>query len=240
MPHVYVGHPAASYPGDIASLVAALALGAAPAQGWTIRTKTYENSSFDVRDFRSWVLQSPGPVILLRPVQQRAADDLRLDLQARVPVYVTDVYEATALAAQINAAIAAFEAGEPQMPRESIVALLLLRKLDQERMWAGNAKGYMWTDDIRKGRGIDEKYGPSVGTVLNVLLQNGMLVYKTSKSTRKYALNPDRREEIYGFLRARRLPEAIERSLGRGAELESIRALDILSEYSFDPRTAGA
>lgn len=240
MRNVYVGHPAHSYAGDVASLVDMLVAGPMPAAGWTVQTRAYVNAGFDVRDFRSWVLQSPGPVVLLRPVQQRAADDLRDDLKARVPVYVVTHHELASLHAQVATAIADFSRGEPQLPREQVVAFLLMRKLDKEHMWGGNAKGYMWGDDIRKGRGVDEKFAPNVPTVLNALLQNELLTFKTSKSSRKYALNQDRREEIYSILRDRRLPAVVEKSLKGGSELESIRALDVLEEYAVDPRSSNA
>lgn len=101
-------------------------------------------------------------------------------------------------------------------------------------MWAGNSKGYMWTDDIRKGRGVDEKYGSRVATVLNVLLQNELLTFKTSQSSRKYALNPERREEIYEILRSRSFPTGANKSFSRSEGLESCRVLDVLDEYKKD------
>src|SRR5690606_5533097 len=105
----------------------------------------------------SAVLQKPGPILLLRPVQNKTLQLVRLRLNGKVPIEAQELSTLNELRAAIVALGNRFEAGEPFLTLDLVVALLLLRKLDQERMWGGNAKGYMWAEDIPKRRGIDEK-----------------------------------------------------------------------------------
>lgn len=228
----YIGHPASAYEGDPASLVSQCNLRPELHGGWVLRPRTYDvRASLNARDFCSSVLQNPGPVLLLEPVQRSVIEDVRVRLRGRVPVVVETVGEVVELRAAILRVGESYDQGEPLLPYDVVVALLIMRKLDQERMWAGNSKGYMWADNVRKGRGLDEKYEPRVAHVLNVMIQHGIIEPKTSNSKSKYALNPLRREEIYDCLRKRQLPEAVERILSRNGAVESARALDLLDEY---------
>jgi hypothetical protein len=106
-----------------------------------------------------------------------------------------------------------------------------MEKLDKNFMWGGYAKSFMWHDDIPKGRGVPEKYATRVSLVLAVLLQRGVLIQKTSQGAKKYALNPDRREEIHEYLRLRKLPEDVESPLLKHRALETVRALDGIADH---------
>lgn len=187
--------------------------------------------SLVVRDFHSRVLQDPGPVLLLRPVQENTIVEVRRRIGVRVPVDVCDVTCVEELEAALDRLCGQFDAGEPAQALDLVVALLLMRKLDQEHMWTGNAKGYMWASDIPKGRGLKEEFAPRVPHVLNVLLQRGYLASKTSKGKTKYALNPDRRKDIYDVLRNRGFPEEVQRIWLRLTGLASVRELDLLDCY---------
>jgi hypothetical protein len=232
MGFIYIGHPASQYGGDPAALVDQCAKSTPEHGGAVVRARAYAaDASLNARDFCSTVLQTPGPVLLLRPVQRDVIEEVRLRLGTRVPVSIDSASCIEDLRALIVEAVRKFDAGEPLVPLDVVVALLMMRKLDREHMWTGNAKGYMWASDIPKGRGLDEKYAPRVPNVLNVLLMQGLLVFKTSNSKKKYALKPDRREDIYEILRARRLPESAERPLLRHEAAENVRALDLLTEY---------
>lgn len=232
MGFIYIGHPASQYDGDPAALVNECAKSAPEHGGAVVRARAYAaDASLNARDFCSTVLQAPGPVVLLQPVQRDVIEEVRLRLGTRVPVIINSVSCIDGLRALIVEAVGRFDAGEPLVPLDVAVALLMMRKLDREHMWTGNAKGYMWASDIPKGRGLDEKYASRVPNVLNVLLMQGLLVFKTSNSKKKYALNPERREEIYEILRTRKLPESTERPLLRHEATESVRTLDLLAEY---------
>lgn len=232
MKRLYIGHPTRAYDGDLGSMVEACARTPEEHDGWELRSCPYDfNASLNVRDFASMVLQAPGPILLLRPIQNKTIELIRLRLSGRVPIEAVDVSELAALRGAITAIGHRFEGGEPFLAQDVVVALLLMRKLDREHMWGGNAKGYLWTDDIPKGRGLDEKYAGRVPHVLNVLLQQGLLIKKRSQTSTKYALNAEKKVEIYGSLRDRRLPEDADRILMRHGVEETVRALDVLDEY---------
>lgn len=230
---VYLGHPIPAYEGDPSTLVTRwISLPAAQRRGWDGRARAYaRDASINAQDFCSMVLQSPGPVVLLRPIQNGSLEEIRRRLGARVPVFIEDATSDAELSGIIEKAVGAFEAGEPLIALDLVVALLVMEKLDQEHMWGGYAKSYMWADDISKGRGVSEKYALRVPHVINVLFQRGILIQKTSQGAKKYALNPDRRQEIHEWLRQRKLPQDVEGPLLRHPVLESVRALDSLSTH---------
>lgn len=230
---LYLGHPAREYEGDVIAEIVDEFIASFAKDGWEIRPTCYDQQkSLDARDFTSMVLQRPGPVLLLNPVQQRVVELVRQRIGVRTPVELATIYDSAALKQAVENTIAAFDAGEPRLSLDVVVALLMIRKLAREQMWAGNAKGYMWADDIPKGRGLDEKYAARVPNVINVLLNHELLVRKTSQHTSKYALNPLRKVEIFGYLRDRRLPNAVEAPLARGIAQESVRALDLLDDFA--------
>ncbi|MEE4675873.1 hypothetical protein V2K57_15810 [Pseudomonas alliivorans] len=93
------------------------------------------------------------------------------------------------------------------------MALLILEKLVLNNIWGGKEKGYMWSTDIPKGRGVDEKYAHRTPHVLNLLLQHDLLIKKASQGKSKYALNSHLRTDINAILRDRKLPEDLNRLL---------------------------
>lgn len=203
-----------------------------------VRLTQYDNScQLRIADICSQVIANPGPVVLVNPVQQAVVVTLRDRLAGHAVVLVCDVTCTDDLVAKLTEAQELHESGEPQIPRRRVVAFLLLRKLEREVMWAGKNKGYMWASDIPKGRGLNEKFSDDVPAVISLLLQDGLLIFKTSQGKRKYALNPERREEIYEILRERRFPQSsCTRIFERDERLESVRHLDCLSEYRERPR----
>ncbi|WP_186210705.1 hypothetical protein [Burkholderia gladioli] len=230
---VYVCHAASQYDGDVAALVAECVREPDAHGGWVIKEAIYDhNAGLNVVDLNARVRQTPGPVLLMRPVKNGTLELVRAKLGGLVPVLVAEAYEIGALRAAITDICRRHEGGEPHEALSVILALLLMRKLDQEHMWTGNAKGYMWASDIPKGRGVDVKYAGEVPHLLNTLQQAEILVFKISNSKRKYALNPDKRELIYDCLRRRRLPDDLHRKLSRSNEIESVRLLDCLADYA--------
>lgn len=235
MPIVYVGHPVSQYPGDCAEWVVACAQAPADLGGAEIKAFPYErNSSLNANEFCSRVRKAPGPVLLLQNVQTKTVELIREKLGTLVPILVVSVGAIEELRATLMRVCDLHAQGLPHAPLDVVVGLLMVRKLDQERMWGGNAKGFMWADNIPKGRGLDAKFEGRVPHVLNMLYQRGIIVLKTSQSQKKYALNQDRREEIYDILRARKFPADIQGVLSRCGELESVRSLDLLGCYDVD------
>jgi hypothetical protein len=240
---VYVCHPLERYVPGIAAAVSAAIVAVTVLPEWaksSVRVVVYDaNASLRVNDLCSQVLGKLGPVILLDPVQIRVFELLHERLGTRTTILRAGAYSGTEVIELLLRAKTIHESGEPHLCRYFVIALLLLRKLDQERMWSGNAKGYMWYDDIPKGRGLDEEFSDAVPMVLSLLLQHGLLVQKTSRSSNKYALNPERREEIYTILRARRFADQqLTRVLERDRRVVSCRELDLLDCYVEPPARA--
>lgn len=233
MKYLYLGHPPHHYDDDLGDMAETFAREVSEGDGWAIRTCPYEgyNQSLNVQRFSALVLQSPGPILLLRPVQIRTIELIRDRLGGRLPIDVREIETVEALRDAVVAVEQRFDAGEPFISLDLVVALLLIRKLDKERMWGGNAKGYMWAEDIPNGRGLDEKYSGRVPHVMNILFQQELLIFKKSGSSKKYALNPDMRGAIYDALRSRILPGKAQGYLTRGDTEEPTRALDLLDEY---------
>ncbi len=237
---VYVCHPLEHIvPGMEAAVKAAIVTVTARPE-WaesSVRAIAYDTSaSLRVTDLTSEVLGKLGPVILLRPVQHRVYELLQEGLGTRTTVLRAAAYTDAAVSELLLRAKEIHDSGEPHLCRKYVVALLLLRKLDQEHMWAGKDKGFMWYEDIPKGRGLDAQFSDAVPQVLSLLVQYDLLVQKTSRSDTKYALNPDRREEIYAILRTRRLTNPqLARVLERDGRVVSCRALDLLDCYANAP-----
>lgn len=225
---LYVGCPKPSYPGDPADLIDQLK--AAPtgdAATWTLAVRHYKaDGSIDAVSFASTTMQSPGPVLLLQPIQRNAYDAIYVRLGDRVPVLRRGVTNLNELSEAIAEAIADYARGEPMIPRDLAVALMLVHKLDSNHMWSGNAKSYMWTDDLSKGRGFDEAHACRLPDVLRILTGSEILVFKPSRARRKYALNPELRAEIHDMMRTRRFPDAVHSRLIVNDDRVSVRDID--------------
>jgi hypothetical protein len=126
------------------------------------------------------------------------------------------VGDSTDLWKAVEEARARHEAGEPLLARKFVLAVLLVRKLRNGHYWRGNAKGYLWYSDLAKGRGVDERFADIVQEVANDLFIHEILVKKISQGKSKYALNPDRKEEVHaiadtGTFHNKRLKHVLER-----------------------------
>ena len=162
--------------------------------------------------------------------------ELRARLQDRQIVDVVEIVDEAGLEVALRNLIGQHNAGEPVLPIDLVVALLLMRKLDKEHRWTGNAKGYMWADDLPNGKGVDIQYKPRLGLVIKVLTEAEYLTFKISNGSKKYALNPVHREAIYEILRTRRFPRDVHNKLVRNGGSVSARELDLLNEYDGDVR----
>lgn len=231
---LHIGHPIEPYAIGLREITIAFAKAdfVRLCPGWTSRISEYDSkNSLSARDFCSAVTGQPGPALLLRPIQARTLQEIRARLEGRQIVFPVEAYDAEALTLAVQEIQALHAAGEPLLPLDHVVALLLMRKLDRERMWTGNSKGYMWRDDLPNGRGVDEKFRPRVQDVVNILLQNDVLVFKTSNGGKKFALNPLMREEIYEILKTRTFPARLALIFSRQAQTASARELDLLNEF---------
>lgn len=236
MKYLYLGHPPHKFDNDLGAMAESLSQEASAAGIWNICACPYEgfNSSLNVQRFGSRVFQNPGPILLMRPVQTKTVELIRERFAGTLPIDVLNIETVEDLRQAVINIQQKFDSGEPLLPLDLVVALLLMRKLDKELMWAGNAKGYMWAEFIPKGRGLDEKYAGRIPHVLNILLQQDILVSKKSGSSKKYALNPNMRTVIYDSLRNRTLPGDAHVYLTRGDTEESVRSLNLLDEYLSD------
>ena len=196
--------------------------------GREIISREYDiENSFRVIDIVSQVIQVPGPVILVEKVQSRARELLRQHLRSRSVVVVTPCADSTDLYEAVQTARVRFESGEPFLPRKLVVAILLLQKLERGHYWGGNAKRYMYQADLAKARGVDEKFANITPQVANDLLLKDVLIKKPSGGKVKYALNPDRKAEIYAIIERREfLNGDLERVLLKDKEEVSARELD--------------
>ncbi|MBU0717525.1 MAG: hypothetical protein KJ749_04690 [Planctomycetes bacterium] len=165
---------------------------------WDISTTEYNHeNSFDVRRIVSQVHDRPGPVVLLEKVQTKAREILRSRLRSKSIVLVASAVDPTDIWESLIQARHRFESGEPHLPRKLVVAILLVRKLEHGHYWAGNAKGYLYLDDLGKGRGVPEEFADITPQVAADLYLHDILIKKPSQGRKKYALNPDRKSEVH-------------------------------------------
>jgi len=232
---VYIAHPVFGFEESLVALVNNLREDYDKHGEWKICSCPYKNNSLlNVRDFCSIVGRELGPIIIFKPVQKNVIEEIRHRLEKRVPIFIEESSDtAEKLRETVEFSISRFKAGDPIWSLDVIVALLLIMKLDKERKWAGNnKKGYMWSDDLHKGRGVDEKYKSRLPCIIGLRLQNEILIQKPSRSRNKYALNPDKREYIYKILQNKEFPSNVEKLLQKCSDHESARVLDILDSYN--------
>jgi hypothetical protein len=200
---------------------------------WDLECIRYnDRNGFDVQPLFVRVLNKPGPVVLLENVQQKPLADIREKLGIHAVLLVESAADPTDLWAIVDDARQRHINGEPLLARKLVAAVLIVRKLRHGNHWGGNAKGYLWHYDLAKGRGVPEQFSDIVGEVANDLLLQDILIYKTSKGLKKYALNPERKAEIHaiaddGFFQNPHL----ERILLRDRRQES-------ASYLYRPHTA--
>lgn len=203
--------------------------------GWTLSELEYDMSSaLRINDVSSAINARVGPCVLVKPVQGRVFRELRERLYGRTVVLSDDVSDSTDILALIERARELHNAGEPMLPRKLVIALLLLAKLVKHQMWGGNNKGYMYTDDLPKGRGLPEQYSDQLPAVINDLGLRDLLINKPSRRRRKYAINPDRRREVFDALRDKRFQDDLHVRLSNDQRIVSARELDTIYELDFD------
>ncbi|MDX6081232.1 hypothetical protein GGR60_003401 [Xanthomonas arboricola] len=237
---VYIGHPLdATTPGITAAVTAFFGSVAFKDANpdWSHRVTFYDkNNSLKTADFCSRIKAHIGPVLLVRPLRNPDIGIVQRELGTRTPVSVHNAYDNLTLAEAWRLVKTAVDNGEPLLPANFVTALLLMNKLDSERKWTGyNDKGYMWTDDLPKGRGFDEKFRAHLPLVLTILFQCELITNKTSKGKTKWALNPNKRSDIYKILRLRDFREFdvdVHARLSRpGHGSYSAMELEILGEF---------
>lgn len=200
---VYLLHPVEKYLPGVAEWIAAAEafIREDPLwDDWDLHFTPYDDqNSFPVQPLHARVLNNLGPVVLLEKVQGKALNDLRERLRSRAVIVVATVTDDGGIYDQLVVARERFERKEPFLPRKFVVAVLIVRKLRKGNYWAGKEKGYLWHDDLAKGRGVDERYADIAHIVANDLLQHEILIYKTSQGAKKYALNPSKKPEIHAI-----------------------------------------
>lgn len=196
---------------------------------WDLRVFEYNpKQGFNVNDIASSVLDRKGPILIIQPVRSKDFELLRARLLHRFPIKIIQVQQQQDVGSGIGALVDLFEAGEPTLPRKYVVGLLILNKLVNLHMWGGKNKGYLWSHDIAKGRGVDDQFSDIAGEVVSLLTQNQILISKVSNSKRKYAANPDIKPEVYHILREKRFVGRIHDVLWRDPQIITTRLLDEL------------
>jgi hypothetical protein len=184
---------------------------------WDIICNSYDNqNNFAARPLHVKVLNRPGPVLLLEKAQRKPLEDIRGRLHTLAVVLTRSVANSADLWDALEEARRRFMTGEPFLPRKFVVAILIVRKLRKGNYWGGKRKGFLWHDELARGRGVDERFADIAQVVANDLLQHSILIFKTSQSDKKYALNPERKAEIHaiandGTFRNERLKEILMR-----------------------------
>ena len=203
--------------------------------GWDLSELEYDmRSALQINDVSSAINTRVGPCVLVKPVQARVFRELRERLYGRTVVLSGSVSDSTDILVLMERARELHDAGEPMLPRKLVIALLLLAKLEKHQMWGGRNKGYMWTSDLAKGRGLPECYSDQLPAVINDLGLRELLIKKQSRGRGKYALNPDRRREIYDALRDKRFRDELHERLSFDPRIESARELDLVYEVDFE------
>lgn len=233
--YLHLGHPGEHViPGLQAHVQAFIEQHLVPLMGddWSVIATEYDaRNHIDARAFLGSIASRTGPILLIRPIQNKALGEITQRLEGRRLVVPGDVYDLTTLVDAISALKAQYDLGEPLLPLHRVVALLVVRKLYKEHLWGGNDKGYMWSDWIPKGRGVDEEFQPHVGNAVFLLKQHGVLIGKISNGKKKLALNPDCRIEIGDILRNRKFSIELERVFARGGATLPARVLNCLDEF---------
>lgn len=209
--------------------VSAILNGSLDWEGWALKCLEYDMScSLQINDVFSIVNENIGPVVLIRPVQEKVFTALRQKLYGRAVVLVETANDAAELLNKIENGRVLHLDGEPMLPRKLVIALLLVAKLERHQMWGGKNKGYMWARDLAKGRGVDEKFRDQLPSVINDLSSHNLLIKKLSNGKNKFALNPETRNEIYNTLRSCVFRNDLHAIFMRDKRVESARNLDAI------------
>jgi hypothetical protein len=188
------------------------------------------HNGFNFLDVYSQVAEVMGPVILLSSLKKGPIAGLMSKLKLGCIVrHYEHINNATDIYSAVVETLTLHESGEPFIPLNLAIALLMLRKLIDGDRWGGDAtnKAYMWADDLGRGRGIPENLRGNVLNVANTLALKGLLKTKGSQGKTKYALNPDARKQIHELLNHQKIhDEGLERFLLDARHTVSTRLLD--------------
>lgn len=195
IPHLYILHPAESrLPGITARLASAQdrVRNSAAWDDCSISTFEYDpQAGFNVPTVSDFVLRNPGPVLLIQKVQHRLRTRLEELLKSRVVVYCAEIACDDDLWAILEEAREAHEDGQPRVPLREVIAYLILRKLESQGKWGGEAKNkaFLWSDDLARG-GFPKDLcdAREIMNVAQELAKADILSFKKSEGKSKYAL----------------------------------------------------
>jgi hypothetical protein len=233
--HLHLLRPLESrLPGFEAWLVEAMQVmqGCAHWETCKIQETVFDNEGgFNSQSVADKILQSLGPVVIIPNSKTGCRADLAKRIGNRTVIASEPIADPASLWQLIEKARVAYLAGDPQLPRNLVLAILLINKLEKELMWGGNSKGFKWLDDLISGRGIPPAYSGLMPNIINQLLGAQILrPPKTSQGYKKHALNPALRTEIYVVLKNRSFAAFpnLERIFMRDVNTMSCRDLDEL------------
>jgi len=126
---------------------------------WKLRSFNYDQQfRFVASDQISAVLGLPGPILLIKPVKKKDLTTLTARIKNRFPMQTIDVVCKNQLTEEIKKFLTQFENGEPLLPRNYVIGILIVNKLVKYNMWGGKNKGYLWSHDIANGRGVPNEF----------------------------------------------------------------------------------
>lgn len=197
-------------------------------RSWSLVTLPHDHDSgFNINDRYATICGDLGPVLVVQPVQKSVSTRLRDRLQPRVVVLEIAIGCCEDIWSALADLRVKHDAGEPLLPIKYVAAMHVLWKLSRERRWGGNAKSYMWADDLPKGRGMPEDVADVVLEVASDLHLAGFLAHKRSKTGVKYCLNPDQQAVIYEIMDRPRYPDdRLPMAVRKGVRQVSSRLLD--------------
>ena len=202
--HLYLLRPPALLlPGIEAWLLDAMAVITSSAEwhGCEFHQVVYDNEhSFSAQSVADRIIRAHGPIVIVPKAATAACLELVKRLGNRTVIATRPVTDSTCLWEMLEEARVAYEAGDPQIPRSVAVAILLLNKLEKERMWGGNSKGFKCVGLLPTGRGMLTNCVCVVPNVISQLFNKGLLIQKTSQGKKKYALNRKFQAAIYQIL----------------------------------------
>ena len=189
-----------------------------------------EDHAFRVTDILSRVASVLGPVLIFRSAQTALRQEVRQRLSGRTVVRFTDATDSTQLWSDVREVRDLFASGEPLLPRRLLAAMLIVRKLHRHKYWGGShEKNFIWGDDIANGRGVDPTFKDIAQDVANFLRLKGLLLakYGGGRKGQKYALNPDRKDDIGRLANDGEVSDAsVQQWFYKDDSLQSARLLD--------------
>ncbi len=196
---------------------------------WSIRVDSYnDQNGFDPQPLAENVRRRPSPVVLLEPVQRHPCARLEKNLEDHSIVLVERADNSIDLLQVLENVRMRHESGEPLIPRRFALAILLLRKLEKRKYWGGRDKGYMYYDDLVKGRGVDVSFKDELPAVVGILVARNILEKKPSRHRQKFALKQTSKKEVYDIIERRDL--TLLAPLRRDKNRISCRCLDQATE----------